>query len=83
MKVFKVKMFLKDEHYKISSKKDDKVYYGLFDSIIQRNGQYDYYYFYCVDLYDKNRNFICEKDYLYLSVDELKDYNISIARMFS
>ena len=76
MLIFKVKMFVKDKNYKISSKNDDKVYYGLFDSIIQRSGQDVYYYFYCVDMYDKNNNFICEVDYLYLTIDELKKYNI-------
>jgi hypothetical protein len=75
-------MFVKDEHYKISSKKDDKVFYGLFDSIVQR-GQNDFYYFYCVDLYDKNRNFISEIDHLYLTLDELKGYHVSLAYLFS
>ena len=37
-------MFVKDEHYKISSKNDDKVYYGLFYSVVQR-GQNDCYFF--------------------------------------
>jgi hypothetical protein len=76
-------MFVKDEHYKISSKKDDKVFYGLFDSIIERGQDEYYYYFYCVDLYDKNRNFVGEIDHLYLTLDEIKEYNISIACMFS
>jgi len=75
-------MFVKDEHYKISSKNDDKVFYGLFDSIVQRE-QNDCYYFYCVDLYDKNRNFVGEIDHLYLTSDELKEYHISLAYLFS
>jgi len=71
-----IKMFfVKDKHYTISSKNYNKVYYGLFDSIIHRNGQ-DCYYFYCVDMYDKNKNFISEVDHLYLNTDELKEYNI-------
>jgi len=74
-------MFVKDEHYIISSKNNDKVYYGLFDSIIHRSGQNVYFYFYCVDVYDKNINFICEKDYLYLTLDELKNYDISMNRI--
>ena len=65
-------IFEKNKHYVLRHKTKNQVFFCIFSNFV-----YDeYYYFYNVDLFDRNNNFLSETDELYLTEEDLKEYDI-------